>query len=111
MRTLSLKLSLEGLNLDAESMKMEPSVVVGNVVRNIMMTYANNQGGLKESERKMFYSLSEAMDKAIKDKAEEFTLTDEEGGFLKKCKREAKMQPSEILARVEKIIDDMGGVR
>jgi hypothetical protein len=81
--------------------------VVANVCKNIMFAYAQGTRGLTGEERKQYNRICKALDEAIKGSLEVVELDDTDAGFLKKCHREAKMMPSDVLERVETNIDAM----
>lgn len=109
MNKLKLEIDLSGIdfgdNKDKELPK--PAEIVSTVCKNIMFSYAQNTRGLTGEERKQYYRICKALDNAIKNGLSEVELEDEDAGFLRKCKRECKMLPSDILGRVEELIDSM----
>jgi hypothetical protein len=81
--------------------------VTANVCKNIMFAYAQGTRGLTGEERKQYNRICKALDEAIKGSLEVVELDDQDAGFLKKCRREARMMPSDVLERVENNIDAM----
>lgn len=110
-RKLSMVLSLEGIELGEKSKEINPKQVIAGTCQNVMSAYSGAQRGLNKTERTLFYEVSDALNQAVKDNLEVVELTDEQGGFLKKCLRDAKMDPNEVLKRVEVLIDKMEGYR
>ena len=106
MKLLSLKVDLDGLNLrDAEVKDMTSQELMVRVIKNIILSYGQKQRGLGEEERRKFYKLSDALEKAAEEKKEEVELEDDWFGFLKKCKRESTLFPDSLLRKVEEAID------
>ena len=110
-RKLSMNLSLEGIELGPKASEVNPKQVIAGTCQNIMSAYSGAQRGLNKPERALFYGIAEALQAAVKDNSDAVELTDEQGGFLKKCLLQAKMDPSEVLKRVETLIDAMEGYR
>ena len=46
-------------------------------------------------------------EEAVKNKTEVLEIEDKQGGFIKKCFREVKMNPSDLLKKVEDKVDNM----
>lgn len=107
MNKLKMMVSLEGINTGESADKPTPVQVSANVIKNIMFSYAQGMRGLTGEERKQYYRISAALDEAVKNNAEVVEIEDQDAGFLKKCRREARMLPSDILQRVEENIDAM----
>lgn len=114
MNTLKLEMKIDDLGIPPTPAKegekpKEPSVaeLIGNVIRNIVLSYSQGQRGLNGAERTQYYRLTKVLDKAVEDNATTVDIEDEDAGFLKKCRREAKMMPNEALQRVEELIDGM----
>lgn len=105
MKTLRVKVDLEGLELGTEDKDKSPVEIASLVLKNIIMGYAASKRGLDEGERRKFYKICDALDEAQKTEAEEIQLEDDWMGFLRKCKREATLLPGPLLRRVEDLID------
>ena len=106
MKTLSLKLNKEALNLAPEDATKSDAEIVSSVVENVILGYANQVRGLDEKERRQFYKISDALDEAKKNKAETVQFEDEWSGFIKKCFKEAKLMPNKLLKQIEDIINE-----
>jgi hypothetical protein len=104
MKTLKLAISKEGLNLDEEKDKT-PIELSTNIIKNVVLLWGNQQRGLSEEDRRLYYKISDAFDKAVKDNLEEIELEDQWIGFIRKCFKEAKLIPDNLLRRVEELIE------
>lgn len=114
MNILKLNLDLTGIDFGDDKEKgkeINPIEIASTVCKNIMFSYAQNQRGLTGEERRQYYRICEALDGAIKNNNYEVQLEDSDAGFLRKCKRECKMLPSDVLKRVEDLIDSMVKVK
>jgi hypothetical protein len=107
MKTLDLNVSLEGMEIDEDSKKIGAAGLASQVIKNIMYFFARGIGGLNATERKQFHRISDVVDKAVKEGNLSVELEDEDFGFLKKCKNNVKMVPSELLNRIEQKIDSV----
>jgi hypothetical protein len=106
MKTLELVISLEGLNLNEVDSKKTSQELVMAVIKNLMLGWGSQQQkGFNEEERRKFYKISDAFEKAIKDKAETIELEDDWFGFIRKCKREVGILPNDLIRRIEDLID------
>jgi len=104
MKTLNLKIDLSKLNLGPEDKAKNPVEVAGAVISNVILNYAQQVRGLDEKERRQFYKISDAIDEAKKNNKDEILLEDDWAGFLRKCFRESKLSPNELLRQVEDLI-------
>lgn len=104
-KKLSLVVDLTGIDLGDKAKDTAVERIVANVIENIMHTYSQLKRGLTEPERKQFYRVQNALEKAVKEEAKEVELANEDFGFIRKCKREALLTPNELLQRVEELID------
>ena len=116
MKTLKLVFSKEGINFvqprDEGEGEMPIQQVTYNIIRNIIMTYAQEKRGLQEEERRLYYKICDAFEKLLKNKGngkmpEEIKLEDNWMGFIRKCKKEVRMNPDMALQRVEELIDSV----
>ena len=105
MKTLNLGISLEGLNLDAETVKLSATEIATKVIKNVIVAYGQAQRGLSEEERRLFYKVSDALE-AAKD-ATEVALEDTWFGFVKKCFKDSRLMPDLLLRRVEEKISEV----
>ena len=111
MKKLGLVFKKDGINFGEDEAKSLPiQQVTYNIIRNIILSYAQANRGLGEEERRMYYKICDAFEKALKNKdngkmAEEIQLEDQWMGFIRKCKKEVRMNPDMALKRVEELID------
>lgn len=106
MRKLNIDISLEGLNLSPEDKKQTAGQIFGKMVEGIILSYGQSKQGLQEKERRQYYKIMDVIDE-IKPEDKEIQLEDDLFGFLKKCKADTKMQPNNLLRRVEKKIEEV----
>lgn len=109
MNLLKLEMKIDDLGLphDDKTPDIKASELVSNVIKNIMISYSQAQRGLTGEERKQYYAIGAALDKAVAANEAIVELDDSDAGFLRKCKREARMIPGDALQRVEQLIDGM----
>ena len=101
MKQLKLNFDKSGLILDEVDKQKSPEELSVAIIKNVILAYGQHQKGISEEDRLKFYKISDAFDKAIKDKSEEVELEDDWIGFVKKCFREAPLLPSPLLRVVE----------
>lgn len=107
MKILSLKIDSEKLKLTKEDKERPMAEIVTQVIENIILTYAQQARGFDEKERKQYYRISEAFDKAKAEKKDSVDLDDEYIGFIRKCFRESKLMPNELLKQIEEVLDSI----
>lgn len=105
MKKLSLVLDLSGIKLSPEEEKKSPAGVMIMVIDAMFNSYVNMKQGIKEDERRKYYKILDALEKADKEGKTEAELEDDQFGFLKAVKRETPMRPVLIMRRVEELID------
>lgn len=108
MKTVNLLISKDGLQFSKEDVDKDITEIVSIVINNIILAYANQKQGLAEDERRKYYKIADCLEQAIKDKKECVDLEDDWYSFLQKCKKETNLMPSELLKRVEEVIDSVG---
>ena len=104
-KILDLVIDLNGLELPPPDKEKTSQELVAIVLHNIMYSYSKT--GLKKDERKQYYKIVDALDKATKAKETSIELEDTSVGFLRKCQRDAAMAPNRLLQRVEDLIDNI----
>ena len=102
-KKMKFSVDLEGLDLPPQDAQRPVQELVSVVIHNIIHAYSRN--GLRQDERKQYYSIVAVMDEAVKAKSEEIILEDTDTGFLRKCCRESQMVPNRLLQRVEDLIE------
>jgi hypothetical protein len=107
MKNLSLIIDTTELQLGEEEKKITVPELVCRVITNVIVAYANQNRGLLQNERKTFYFINDELDKAIADKTEVVSLGDGDIGFIRKCFRETRLNPSALLKSVEELIEDI----
>ena len=108
MKTLNLKISLDGLKLGEEDNKKSPIEMSAIVIKNIMLGWASQQQkNMPEEDRRKFYKIADLFDKAVKENLDSVELEDDWMGFIRKCKREIGLMPNELVRRVEEKIDEV----
>jgi hypothetical protein len=105
MKVLELKLDMSKLNLSEEDKKSTPASIVGDVLKTVIVGYSQQQKGLNQPERKQFYTITDILDKAALDNKDKIELADTEMGFIKKCFRETKLTPNNLLRQVEDLLE------
>jgi len=107
IKVLELKLDLTKLNLAEEDKKNPPAAIVGDVLKTVIVGYSQQQKGLSQPERKQYYIITDVLDKAIANNLLEIELNDTEMGFIKKCFRETKLTPNNLLRQVEDLLENV----
>jgi hypothetical protein len=107
MMTKVVKLSFDttSINLGEEEKKMSSVDLSVAVITNVMTGYANQMHGLPSGERKQYFQIKDMLDEAMKNQTTEIELENSLVGFLRKCFRETKLTPNNILRKVEENID------
>jgi hypothetical protein len=105
VKKLSVVIDNDGLNLGEEEKKMTVTELFTNVVTHVLLSYSQQVKGLFKSERVQYYEIINKLKEAEKNKLEEINLDDGTVGFLKKCFRETKLTPNNILHKVEEKVD------
>lgn len=111
-KILSLEMDLEGLVGIEEAKKKpdyKPQTFAVNVIKNVLTGYAQVLKGLVQQERKQFYDVIDCLDKAVTADQKEVSLPSESAGFIRKCFREARLTPNDVLRRVEELVNNMKG--
>lgn len=104
MKTLELKLDLETLKLSDDDKKQSVQKIINNVIQNVILGYGQQQRGFDEKERRQYYKIADALDEAEKLSSPSIVLEDDQAGFLKKCFRETKLMPNNLLRQVEDLV-------
>lgn len=104
MKTLELKLNLEVLKLSDDDKKQTVQKIINNVVQNVILGYGQQQRGFDEKERRQYYKIADSLEEAEKTNAETVLLEDDQAGFLKKCFKETKLMPNNLLRQVEDLV-------
>jgi len=107
MSTKLVKLSFDttALNMGEEDKKMSAVDLSVAVMTNVMNSYATQVHGVLASERKIYFSIKDILDEAMKRQLEEVEMEDSLVGFIRKCFRETKLTPNNILRKVEENIE------
>jgi len=105
MKILSLKLDLSNVTLGEEEKKSTPQQLASVIFKNLILGWANQNKGLKEEDRRKFYKIGDAFDKAIKEEKDSVELEDDWFGFLKKCKSEVQIMPNNLIRAAEDLIN------
>lgn len=105
MKIVNLSFDTTSINLGEEEKKMSPIDLSVAVITNVMSGYANQMHGLPSGERKIYFQIKDTLDEALKNQTTEVELESTLVGFLRKCFREAKLTPNNILRKVEENID------
>ena len=107
MKILKLLIDLEGLNLSDNDKKMSAIEISTKVIQNVISTYSNQVKGLSKSERNQYYTIKALFEKAVKDSLVEIDIEDNDIGFIRKCFRESRLNPNDLLKRVEDNVDSI----
>lgn len=75
------------------------------IMSSFVTNWSAQKGGLNESDRHIYYKMLDKIQVAVKANATEVVLTDEEFGFLRKCKQEVRLSPGILNRKVEALID------
>lgn len=107
MKILELKLNTETLNLTEEDKKQSVQKTVSNVIQNVILGYGQSQRGFDEKERRQYYKIADTLDLAVKENKETVELEDDWVGFLKKCFRDSKLMPNNLLRQIEELVNNI----
>jgi hypothetical protein len=111
MKEVKVMIDITDLKLGEEEQKISPVELVSNVINHTIYSYSQQCKGLNKTERFQVYEIDEQLKKAVKDKLDKIEIADTTCGFLRKCFREVKLNPSELLKKVEENIDDIVGYK
>jgi hypothetical protein len=98
MKAINLGIDLTGINLGDDVTDKTPRVIGAKVITNVIQVYGIQNKGLTEDERRKYYKISDAFEAMTTD---EVQLEDDWFGFIKKAFKEGKLQPDNLLRRVE----------
>jgi hypothetical protein len=108
MKTLKLGIDIKGIEKELKGTpeeKLPGRDICIMVIKNIVMNWAQTtQRGLTEEERRIYYKISDAFDKAIAEKLDSIEIEDNHMGLIRKAFREGKFTPSPLLRRVEEAL-------
>ena len=106
MKTLSLKIDKEKLELNPAESEKNPVELAVTIIKNVILACAmqDNKRGLSEDDRRKFYKISDVLDNAVKENLEAVELEDDWMGFIKKSFRDAKLLPDKLLRQVEILV-------
>jgi len=109
MKTLNLSLDKEALRLSAADKDKSGEEICAMVIKNIIVHWSTSgqRRGLNEEDRRKFYKISDAFDKAIADKKTTMELEDDWMGFIRKCFRECELVPDTLLRQVEERVQEV----
>jgi hypothetical protein len=105
VKTLNLNSDFSKIEMGEAEKKVSNQEMTSRVISNVILTYASQTRGLNSSERKVYYSINDTFQDAVKNKLESVELDDVEVGFIRKCFREAKLTPNDILRKVEEAVE------
>jgi hypothetical protein len=104
MKTLSLTIDLDKLNLAEADKTKSVQSIISSVIQNVILGYGQQQRGFDEKERRQYYKIADALDLAEKENKTSVELEDDWLGFAKKCFRESKLMPNALLRQVEELV-------
>ena len=107
MKTLSLALNVEGLTLVGEDKEKSPVELCTLVMKNMILAFGAQNRGLSEDDRRRYYKICGVFEKAVKENLDKVELEDDWFGFIKKCRREGLLMPSDLLKRVEDLVEEV----
>jgi hypothetical protein len=108
MKVLNLGISLKGMTLERGEFKdLTPEAVCVNVIKEVIMAWIKQVGGMRGDDRKKYHSLCESLESAISKNKKTVQLSDEQVGFIRRAFREAALAPVELLKRVEDKVGDI----
>ena len=109
MKTLSLDLKIDKLVLDEESGKKNSKQLMADVIKNVCLGWSNSEKvrGMGEEDRRLYYKVCDELEEAVAGDKMEVQLDDDRMGFIKKCFREARFVPNELLRRVEILVGEV----
>lgn len=102
MKTLNLNINLDVLKLSEEDRNKSAVELSIAVIKNVILTYGITQRGLTEEERRKYYKICDALETAKENIVE---LEDDWFAFIKKCFKDSKLMPDNLLRQVENEID------
>ncbi len=107
MKTMEFVVQIDDLNFSLEDKNKTSQELVFEVIKVFIMSYASENRGLDEEERRKYYKLSDVMEKAIKDEETYIELEDDYAKFLNSCRNQCKLMPNKLTQRVEALIDGL----
>jgi hypothetical protein len=111
MKKVPVIIDITDLNLGEEEKELTGVDLFGNVIRQVILAYSKQINGLVKGERQQFYEIDTKLDLARVNNLEFIELEDNTCGFLRKCFREAKLNPNKLLEKVEEIINNIEGYK
>ena len=105
VKTLNLNSDFSKIEMGESEKKVSNQEMTTRVILNVILTYASQIKGLNSSERKVYYNINDSFQEAVKKNVESIQLDDVEVGFIRKCFREAKLTPNDILRKVEETLE------
>lgn len=109
VRTMKAVVSLEGLQLNPQDQQRPVQELVKIVTKVMIDSCSREQRGFKGDEREAYYALATSFDEAVKEKKEEFEISEAIVSLLKKSRKNCKLIPNRLLRRVEDIIAEVTG--
>lgn len=104
MKTLNLVFDKTGWQPAKEDKDKSIPEVSKIVIENIVYTYATQQGGFQEPERRQWYKVLDALEKALKAGQEAVELEDDAFGFLRKCVTGVKVAPNDLIRKIDGLV-------
>jgi len=107
MKNLSLKIDTSKLKLEEQDKKLSPIEMSTKVIMNVLIQYSQQNRGLLKDERNQIYKLDSIFEEAVKNKTEIIELDDKDIGFIRKCFKDTRLTPNDLLHLVEVNIDNI----
>ena len=104
MKTLDLNIELNEAEKKIDSGKTEVELCI-QTIKNVILIHGNQQKGMPEEDRRLYYKICDVFEKVITDKVVSVELEDTYAGFIKKCFKEVKLTPDSLLRKVEEKIE------
>lgn len=105
MPKLSLMLETNNCNLQPEDTKKTPQEIASQLLKNIVLLFAQQIRGFNKGERKLYYTITDKLANSLKDSKTEVEFDDSEWGLIKRSFKEVKLEPNNVIRNLEELIE------
>lgn len=105
MKKMSLMFDQTGFVKAPEDKDKSTQKISEILISSFVLNWSAQKGGLDEANRRIYYKALDKIQAAVKANAEFVEFEDDEFGFIKKCKAEVRLAPSDLNRKVEALID------
>lgn len=95
------------MKIGAEEKQKNTVEISTTIIKNVIVAVAQANKGFNEDERRIYYKICDAFEKALAEKLESIQIDDNWASFIRKNFKEAKLTPNDLLKKVEFLIEDM----